>query len=133
MSKHILEDNLRPESDFSPHDFRLSFHELSAFEEALFVGFRDEPLLPSRRDAPENGTGHTQISVNTQSPWPAAWQAAILGIVAAVGLGLILLLPSSVPDIVDSEDGGYSLAIDLDMGPAADARHEWADVRSLFR
>ena len=48
MSEHILEDNLRPESDVSPHDFRLSFHELSAFEEALFVGFRDEPSLPSR-------------------------------------------------------------------------------------
>jgi len=62
-----------------------------------------------------------------------AWQAAILGIVAAVGLGLILLLPSSAPDFVDAEDAGYSLAIDLDMGPAADARHEWADVRTLFR
>ena len=71
--------------------------------------------------------------MTTQSPWPAAWQAAILGIVAAVGLGLILLLSSSVPDIVDAENGGYSLAIDLDMGPAADARQEWADVRSLFR
>ncbi len=133
MSEHIFKDNLGPKSDFSPHKFRLSFHELSVFEEALFVGFRDEPVLSARLDAPDDRTGQTQTSVATGSPWPAAWQAAILGIVAAIGLGLILLLPPSVPDIVDAEDAGYSLAIDLDMGPAADARHEWADVRTLFR
>jgi len=133
MSEHLLKDNLGPKSDSSPRKFRLSFRALSVFEQALFMGFRDDPVLSARLDAPNDRTSHTQTSVATGSPWPAAWQAAILGIVAAVGLGLILLLPSSAPDFVDAEDAGYSLAIDLDMGPAADARHEWADVRTLFR